>query len=519
MARTPLATRLQRAAAAAAAESREGDATTRGLTRRDLLRTAGATGAGLALASALGRPVASGATAPRIAIVGAGLAGLTCALDLRREGYRADIYEASDRIGGRCFTIRGVFADGQIGEHGGELIDSGQEAIQLLAEELGLELDDLVEGETEGTEPLGFFDGVPYAWDDATRDFKKIYKQLQKDVEAAPFPTTWDSYTKRGRELDRMSVADWIDAYVPGGLKSKLGQLLDIAYNIEYGAETSVQSSLNLIYLLGYSDRDFQIFGESDERYHIRGGNDQLTTRLADTIGPERIQLGTKLVAIAENSKDFDLWLSKGGNSFKKTFDKVVLALPFSVLRTLDYDRAGFEALKKTAIEEQGMGTNSKLHVQFSRRYWNGLGSNGETYSDRGYQNTWEVSRAQKGKSGILVNYTGGKVGAGFGTGTVAQRTQQFLGQIEPVLPGATAQYNGKSVLDFWTANPWSKGSYSYWKVGQYTKFSGIEAVQQGNCHFAGEHTSIDYPGYMNGAVESGQRAAAEILDDVRKKH
>jgi monoamine oxidase len=514
-----LATRLQRAAAAEAAESREGDATTQGLTRRELLRAAGATGAGLALAGALGRPVASGATAPRIAIVGAGLAGLSCALDLRRAGYRADVYEASDRIGGRCWSIRGVFADGQIGEHGGELIDTGHEEIQLLAEELGLELDDLVEGEADGTDPLGWFDGAPYMWDDATRDFRKIYKRLQKDVEAAPFPTTWDSSTRRGRELDRMSIADWIEAYVPGGLESKLGQLLDVAYNIEYGAESKEQSSLNLIYLLGYSDRDFQIFGESDERYHIRGGNDQLATRLADTIGPERIQLGTKLVAIAKNGKDFDLWLSKGGSSFKKTVDKVVLALPFSILRSLDYDRAGFEPLKKTAIEEQGMGTNSKLHVQFSRRHWNQLGSNGETYSDRGYQNTWEVSRAQKGKSGILVNYTGGKVGAGFGTGTVEQRTQQFLAQIEPVLPGLSAQYNGRSTLDFWTAYPWTKGSYSYWKVGQYTRFAGIEGAQQGNCHFAGEHTSIDYPGYLNGAVESGQRAAGEIISDLRKKH
>ncbi len=518
MARTPLATQLQRAAAAAAAEATEGGTTAgRGLTRRDLLRTAGAAGAGLALAGALGRPAANGATAPRIAIVGAGLAGLTCALDLRKAGYRADVYEGSDRIGGRCLSIRGFFADGQIGERGGELIDSGHESLIDLAESLGLELDDLIEGEAKGTEPLGWFDGAPYSWDDATRDFKKIYKTLQSDVEAAPFPTLWDSSTKRGRQLDQMSVVDWIEDSVPGGIKSKLGQLLDVAYNIEYGAESKDQSSLNLVYLLGYSDRSFQIFGESDERYHIRGGNDQLATRLAETIGLEKIQLGTKLVSIAKNGSDFDLWLSKSGSSFKKTFDKVVLALPFSILRTLDYDHAGFEPLKKTAIAEQGMGTNSKLHVQFSRRHWNQLGSNGETYSDRGYQSTWEVSRSQKGKSGILVDYTGGKIGAAF-TGPVEQRTQQFLAQIEPVLPGLSAQYNGKATLDYWTGNPWSKGSYSYWKVGQYTKFSGMEAAQQGNCHFAGEHTSTDYPGYLNGAVETGQRAAEEVIADLKRR-
>jgi monoamine oxidase len=117
----------------------------------------------------------------------------------------------------------------------------------------------------------------------------------------------------------------------------------------------------------------------------------------------------------------------------------------------------------------------------------------------------------------ILVNYTGGKIGASFGSGTPDSRAKQFLDQIEPVLPGLKATYNGKATLDFWTGYPWTKGSYSYWKVGQYQRFAGIERTRQGTCHFAGEHTSIDFQGYLNGAVETGQRAAAEILGDFKK--
>ena len=162
------------------------------------------------------------------------------------------------------------------------------------------------------------------------------------------------------------------------------------------------------------------------------------------------------------------------------------------------------------------MGTNSKLHLQFKRRLWNDLGCNGETYSDRGYQNTWEVSRGQAGASGILVNYTGGTIGASFGKGTPSARAQSFLTQLEPVLPGATAQWNGKVALDFWKGYQWTKGSYSYWRVGQYTGFSGAEGERSGNCHFAGEHTSQDSQGYLNGAVETGERAAAEILADLK---
>ena len=83
------------------------------------------------------------------------------------------------------------------------------------------------------------------------------------------------------------------------------------------------------------------------------------------------------------------------------------------------------------------------------------------------------------------------------------------------MLPGATKAWNGKATIDFWPGYRWTKGSYSYWKVGQYQRFAGMEGRRQGNCLFAGEHTSIDFQGYLNGAVETGQRAAAEILADL----
>lgn len=91
--------------------------------------------------------------------------------------------------------------------------------------------------------------------------------------------------------------------------------------------------------------------------------------------------------------------------------DKVVLTIPFSILRSsVDFRKAGFRKLKETAIAELGMGTNTKMHVQFTDRHWNLLGCNDETFADTGYQSTYEVSRAQPGLSGILVDYTGGKI-------------------------------------------------------------------------------------------------------------
>jgi monoamine oxidase len=511
MARTPLMENVQRAVAAAAAEHADGKAT-----RAGFLKGAGA--AGLAVAG-LGRlaPVARAASPASIVVVGAGLAGLTCAYRLKQAGHVAQLHEASDRIGGRCWTGRNVFSQGQIYEHGGELIDQGHQAIRQLAQEAGLSLDNLLAAEVNGTEPLYFFDGEPYTFAQATDDLKDVWQKIHSDVSAASYPTLFDNFTQRGLELDHMSIVDWIEESVPGGIDSPLGQLLDIAYNIEYGAESSVQSSLNLLYLLGYvGPGQFRTFGKSNEKYHVRGGNDQITSRIGAELAGQ-ITTGSELVAVKQTpAGGYTLTFRQATGPKTVPADKVVLALPFSIMRhSVNVSKAGFSARKLQAIAEQGMGTNSKLHVQFSRRHWNDLGCNGDTVADTGYQNTWEVSRAQPGTAGILVDYTGGDVGASFGSGTPSSRAQEFLTQIEPVLPGLSQYWNGKATIDFWPGYEWTRGSYSYWKVGQYTTFAGIEGRQEGNAHFCGEHTSIDFQGYLNGAVETGERAASEVIDDL----
>jgi monoamine oxidase len=513
LARTPLAQWFEDAAADAAVQRA-------GTTRREALKRAGLATASVAVAGALAPSARAAGTAPRIVVVGAGLAGLSAADALRQAGYIAEVHEANPtRVGGRCWSDRTSWAGGQVSEHGGELIDQGHVYVRQLAQSLGLPLDNLLAAEQNGTDASYYFDGAAYPDAQATTDLKAIWQQVHSDVSAASYPTLYNSSTARGRELDAMSITDWIARYVPGGGASKLGQLLDIAYNIEYGAECNVQSSLNMLYLLGYSGQgNLRIFGPSNEKYHVRGGNDQLARGLAGRLSGQ-ITMGSALTSIkaAAAAGTWTLTFAEGSATKTVTADRVVLALPFSILRSsVDLKKSGFPPLKMTAIDELGMGTNSKLHLQFSSRHWNTLGSNGETYADTGYQNTWEVSRGQPGATGILVDYTGGTIGASFGSGTPASRAQQFLGQIEPVLPGISTRWNGRATVDYWQANPLTKGSYSYWKVGQYTKFSGAEREQVGTCHFAGEHTSIDNQGYLEGAVETGNRAAGEILSALK---
>src|SRR5215210_356466 len=278
MGRTPLASRVQDIA----------------LSRRQLLAAAGASAVSLAAWT----PRVGAATSDRIVIVGAGLAGLTCAHRLKQAGMSAELHEGSDRLGGRCWSIRGAFAPGLVAEHGGELIDTGHIEIRQLAKELGFTLDNLLQAETNGTEPLYYFDGRPYTYAEASADYNAVYQKVHKDVSAASYPTTYAISTPRGRELDAMTITEWIDESVPGGTASRFGQLLDVAYNIEFGAECDQQSALNLLYLLGYSGQGkLRLFGPSNEKFHVRGGNDQLVQAMAAKLAGQ-ITRGSELVAI-----------------------------------------------------------------------------------------------------------------------------------------------------------------------------------------------------------------------------
>jgi monoamine oxidase len=459
--------------------------------------------------------------APNIVIVGAGLAGLTTAYRLKQAGISSTIYEASDRVGGRCSTRRGYFKENQIVERGGEFIDTDHKEIQELAKSLGLEFDHLNKAEPSGTEPFYYFKGVPYSFNDATNDFKMIYPKLQKDLKEAGETTLYNRYTERGFELDHMSIVDYINETVPGGINSNFGQLLAIAYTTEHGADAYEQSALNLLYLLGYAKSNhFQMYGDSDECFHIRGGNDQLPAILAKELAGQ-INLNCQLIKIEQYwGKEIKLVFRNDEKEWEVVVDKVILAIPFKILRIIDYENAKFRWLKQIAIEEVGMGVNTKLHTQFVSRFWHKMGNNGETFADTGYQQTFESSRAQQGKAGILVNFTGGETAALQFARTEEQTkeaTERFLDKLNPVLPGCKNKWNGLATVDHWLSNKWSQGAYSYWKVGQYTKFAGILGEREGNIFFAGEHTSIHHQGFLNGAVESGNRAAEEVIDDVMK--
>lgn len=485
--------------------------------RRRFLQGAAAAAIAIPFAEGCGSDPEPNDGDPKVAIVGGGMAGLHCAYRLKKLGIVATVYDANKRVGGRMFSDRSTFPDGMHCELGGELIDTGHETMHDLASELGIDLLDY-DKDTPGLAlDTAFIGGKLLTMQEILDGYAPIAAEIDKALLTLPDQDDLFVYYDKpngGEALDKLSIAAWLDSINAAG---PVRDMLEIAYNIEYGLETDVSNVLNMMFLISTDTMKLELFGESDERFHTKTGNDTFTTKLAEALDPDQIELEMALTSIAETSDGrYTLTFQKGSGTEEVTADHVVLALPFTMLRALDV-KLDLPAAKRLAIMEQGMGQNTKLMVGFSSRPWRDTSmSNGSSYGDNGYQSTWETSRLQPGASGIITNYLGGDVALAGTMGTPEERMADFLTQIDAVYPGAKAASNGKVARMAWPTYALTKGSYSAYLVGQYTKMAGVESERYKNVHFCGEHTSLDAQGYMEGGALSGAIAAEEVAADLK---
>jgi monoamine oxidase len=360
-------------------------------------------------------------------------------------------------------------------------------------------------------------DGKPYGADDMTRDMQSLQPILREQVEAVG-RYNYRSSTPAARQFDAMTISQWIEAYVSGGLGGRLGQSLESAFSGLNGADCNQQGALSLISLLGGSKhRSGGPEEYSDERYHVRGGNDQIPTLLAKSLD-DRINTAAALVAIVRLADGrFQLSFTRDTGLVDRVYDRVILALPFSVMRrSVDFRSAGFRPLKEEAIARMPIGANTKFQMQFVRRRWLEEGCNGEIrVPSQTFQTTWEVTRAQPGQAGILNFYSGGTRALNAGKPNAVDLAASVMKDVVPVMPQLGSFWTGLMIKDAWRDNPWSLGSYSYYPPDYQTRLAGIEAEAEGNCYFAGEHTA-EQLGYLNSAVASGLRAATEVKASLK---
>lgn len=497
-------------------------------TRRDFLSTLGMAGAAAAFLPknlhAAKRP------AMDVGIVGAGLAGLACADSLAASGVVARVYEARDRLGGRQWSMGGDFPGpvqfpGQVVERGGELIDNLHKTMLGYARRFGLIKEDVHKTWLPG-ETFFHVDGHRVSETVVVDEFRDFVSAMRRDLTRLSNEVTASSHSAYDAELDHLSLAEYLESR---GAAPNLRAILDIAYTIEYGLETSELSALNLLFFIHADRRSrFQPFGVfSDERYHLVDGNEQIAALLAAGL-PGPIEMGMILTAVRRTPAGrIELTFSRGSQTVTRTHDAVVLTLPFSVLRHVDLDISlALPASKLRAIADLRYGTNAKLNVGFDGRFWGALGGNGETYSDLPHhQSTWEPnpSRATD-RHAVLLDYSGGRRGADLNPADVQGETERWLANLELLYPGATGAATRlpdgrrRAHLQHWPTDPFSLGSYTANHPGYFTTIAGFEAMPVGNLFFAGEHTDsfYEWQGFMEGAANSGIRAASEVLETAR---
>jgi monoamine oxidase len=464
-------------------------------------------------------------SAPSIAIVGAGLAGLRCAHMLwTRTGARplaSTVYEANpERAGGRCWTLRGFFDAGLITEHGGQLIDTTHYAVLALARRLGLQEEVVNGGDLPTGEEAHWIDGAYYTQREVNADWAAVgFRAFHQALV--------ETRTPEGlARLDSLSVPEWLEG-TEIGASSRLGKLLLANAVTENGGDPSDMSALGA--LIEITDKSAQqelvLLPGDNEKFHVTGGNDQLVSGMLAELPPETVQHDRRLVALRANSDGTStLSFDTPAGTLDVRAKIVVLALPFSTLRDADLSRSGFSAAKLEVIEKLGMGTNAKLHVELSHKTWPALGFAGAAYGewDR-FCCGWDdsVPLGPNASPALFVGYPGAEVGATGLTGAAhgeapAADVSWLLGELEPVYPGTTAAYTGRAYEDHWALDPYVMGAYSYYRVGQATTYGQTAAAAEGNVHFAGEHTSHKFQGFMEGAVSSGERAARELLLGLR---
>lgn len=429
----------------------------------------------------------------RVIVAGAGLAGLTAARDLEARGADVMVIDARRRVGGRVHTIREGFAAGQHAEAGADLIEAGQSEVRQLARELGLETSRILRA------GFGYY-GADAAGRRRIRNgpgaFAAASKKLRQEIaDYLVAEKRWDSAV--AVSLGRQSVAQWLertraDRSLASGLRGLRGFFL------------ADPEDLSLIALVD----QFAAGGEPGEGeiFRIRGGNGRLAETMAGALRG-RLLLETVLRAVRQDARGVRAAVEQNGRRTELRADFMVSAMPASTLRDVQFSPA-LPDEQRQAIQTLRYGCATRLLLQFARPYWRRARRPRAFGTDLPVGAVWDGAEDQRSGPGILSFLAGGRASAELqqilgaeGTAGVL-RHLRWLGMAPDVLASRRIT---------WEQDRWARGGYAYFDPSFDTRLRQWLARPFGRVVFAGEHTSLRWQGYMNGAVESGRRAAAEV--------
>ncbi|WP_415063209.1 flavin monoamine oxidase family protein [Bdellovibrio sp.] len=455
-----------------------------------------------------------------VVILGAGAAGLAAAFELKRKKIPFRIFEASSRVGGRVQSVSVFPAGGPVAELGAEFFEGSHSQVFDLAKELSLPVREL-KASADLEAHLFSFDNKVYRVKDIVPRLKtlqnplrRVRADLYRDQDVVLSYRNSLQY-ERSQYYDTLSLKDLLDSW-RSEVDPVVLQLIEVQAVNRFGVDAKDQSALHF---LSTVDAEGSSLLSGRATYRLEGGLSGLTqtlaSRVAGVIPDQIIRMNCPLTEISEKDGIFKLVFD--GKAGKETFTArhVICTLPFSKLREVKgVADLQFSALKKENIQQQNYATHSKGAMAFETPFWRSR--RGSTVANLGNftgnfltQKMWDSGRAQTGTQGLLSFQRAGTSGmkAGAQSSEEAQQDLRLFYSDVPNMDGNAFQ------LVNWQQRKWSLGSMAVFKPGQYMRFRGVagEPEYEGRFLFAGEHTSLRYAGTLQGALESGVKAASEV--------
>ena len=477
--------------------------------RRDFLKLGLLTSA----AGVMPRSLAAQSSAPpaapqRLLVIGAGLAGLVAAYELKKLGHAVTVLEAQRRAGGRVLTVREPFSDDLYAEAGAARIPDNHEITLRYVREFDLPLTPFYPA--TGSRMYAF--GGQRIRADVKGDFdlREVPLGLKPEERASGMWPLLEKYL--GAALVELGDPGAID--YSSAIAKKYDAMTMAEYLRQQGASEAANDLLGWPWASAQDDRTSLLWNLREIAYEagektrskILGGNDRLPRSFAAALKDD-IHYGVAVVRLEQDAAGVRVVALRNGTHETFAADRLICTIPFPALRGIEVQPA-FSAAKRRAIDELGYDTIVRTTLQCRTRYWEREGFNGFGHSDTPQQ-IWHFTHDQPGPRGLLVSFLAGGVGERVGALTAAEREEFVVTQMERAHPGLVKNLEGLFVK-VWHKDPWTKGALALPRAGQLTSICVGAEKPEGRIHFAGEHLS-NYSGWMQGALESGLRAVNEI--------
>jgi monoamine oxidase len=420
-------------------------------------------------------------------VIGAGLSGLVCATRLVAGGARVVVLEARERVGGRLHTGR---VGGAVVDLGGAWMTPGQTRLAALARELDIAIE---HHDRTGRALLDDRGGLRAAFAQwrAMRRIERLSRSVSEILGDTGYLVYEITSARAGelRRLDSRSFADWLDREVRHPMaRDRIALHADLTFSAD-------PADLSLLHYLRTMRATSGFRPEGDDEYRFAGGAQQLAVRLADRLG-ERIRLGEAVTAIEQTESEIIVRTTQGYRA-----ERAVLAIPPPLARDIAVE---LPAPARVHVDKAFGGPVVKCFAAFPQPTWRERGLSGESYQRRGaVRATVEASSDPP----VLLAFVVGAEAARWSSRNADDRRAEVLAACAPLC--------GDSPLDYleidWGAERWSAGCVPGLPPGALS--AGAQWREpHGRLHVAGTESATVWPGYMEGAIDAGERAASEVL-------